>query len=92
MRELREILETFARLDARAALGTIIRTAGSSYRKPGARMLVTRDGVTVGTFGDRRGLEIATRGMPGSSTSGVPFSFIVGEAKITPASRCVRMS
>jgi xanthine/CO dehydrogenase XdhC/CoxF family maturation factor len=32
------------------AMATVIRTEGSSYRKPGAWMLVTRDGTRVGTI------------------------------------------
>jgi xanthine dehydrogenase accessory factor len=32
------------------AMATVIRTEGSSYRKPGAWMLVTRDGARVGTI------------------------------------------
>lgn len=31
-------------------MATVIRTEGSSYRKPGAWMLVTRDGIRVGTI------------------------------------------
>ncbi|AXC09586.1 Xanthine and CO dehydrogenases maturation factor, XdhC/CoxF family [Acidisarcina polymorpha] len=31
------------------ALATVIRVAGSSYRKPGARMMITRSGLRVGT-------------------------------------------
>ncbi len=31
------------------ALATVVRVAGSSYRKPGARMLLTRSGQRVGT-------------------------------------------
>jgi xanthine dehydrogenase accessory factor len=32
------------------AMATVLRTEGSSYRKPGAWMLVTRDGTRVGTI------------------------------------------
>src|SRR5277367_5896558 len=31
------------------ALATVVRVAGSSYRKPGARMLITRSGPRTGT-------------------------------------------
>ena len=33
-----------------AALVTVVRVVGSSYRKPGARMLITRRGLRVGTI------------------------------------------
>jgi len=32
------------------ALATLVRTQGSSYRRPGARMLVRTDGETVGSL------------------------------------------
>jgi xanthine/CO dehydrogenase XdhC/CoxF family maturation factor len=32
----------------RAALATVVSVAGSSYRKPGARMLITDSGETTG--------------------------------------------
>ena len=34
----------------RFALATLVRTEGSSYRRPGARMLVCEDGATVGSL------------------------------------------
>lgn len=53
MPEQRQILELWKQ--ARAAgeevcLATVVRTEGSSYRKPGARMLLTRSGRRVGTI------------------------------------------
>ena len=49
MRELRDILDTWlSRRDESFVLGTVVDVAGSSYRKPGARMLVGRDGSRVG--------------------------------------------
>ena len=46
MRELLEVLERIEALhadDRRAALATVIATSGSTYRRPGARMLVADD-------------------------------------------------
>lgn len=51
MGELGEILAAAASLDARAepySLATVVRVDGSSYRRPGARLLVPRDGPPVG--------------------------------------------
>lgn len=48
MRELPGILETIATLTAPAVLATVVRVKGSSYRKPGARMLFTPDGLRTG--------------------------------------------
>ena len=50
--ETRKLLKFWG--DARSrgeecALATVVRVAGSSYRKPGARMLLTRSGQRVGT-------------------------------------------
>jgi len=51
MKELREILdayETIRRQGRAAALATVVAVSGSSYRRPGARMLLTSDGGVVG--------------------------------------------
>lgn len=48
MKELLEIIETAKKHGGPAALATVIQTTGSSYRRPGARMLVLPDGRTVG--------------------------------------------
>jgi xanthine/CO dehydrogenase XdhC/CoxF family maturation factor len=50
--EARKLVKLWA--DARAAgeecaLATVVRVAGSSYRKPGARMMITRGGQRAGT-------------------------------------------
>lgn len=50
MKELRDILTAFSKATSDMALVTIVDTLGSSYRKPGARMLVLPDGSTVGTL------------------------------------------
>src|SRR5947207_10171675 len=38
------------RPDASFALATLVRAQGSSYRRPGARMLICEDGTTVGSL------------------------------------------
>lgn len=51
MGELEEILAAAAALDARGepySLATVVRVDGSSYRRPGARLLVPRDRPPVG--------------------------------------------
>ncbi|MBO9640270.1 MAG: XdhC family protein [Siphonobacter aquaeclarae] len=51
MKEIRTILERYSQLDftqTKAALATVVRVEGSSYRRVGARMLVTEDGQWVG--------------------------------------------
>ncbi len=53
MGERNDILALWRRAQSRGervALATIVRTAGSSYRKPGARMLVTSGGERAGTL------------------------------------------
>ena len=51
MRELAQILNAFEQLAAEgkpAAIATVVAVGGSSYRRPGARMLVAGDGHTWG--------------------------------------------
>ena len=51
MHELAQILAAFEQLCAEgkpAALATVVAVAGSSYRRPGARMLIAEDGRTWG--------------------------------------------
>jgi xanthine dehydrogenase accessory factor len=53
MRELRDILASLVELRARgepAALATITRVRGSTYRRQGARLLIRADGSTVGSI------------------------------------------
>jgi xanthine dehydrogenase accessory factor len=53
MRELTQIVDAFAQLTAAgqtAALATVTAVEGSSYRRPGAQMLVAADGRTWGTI------------------------------------------
>src|SRR5438093_13718513 len=49
MKEIQDIIREFERRRGEPlALATLVRARGSSYRRPGARMLVARDGSTVG--------------------------------------------
>lgn len=51
MRELQAVLDAYdaaGRRGCAAALATVVAVSGSSYRRPGARMLVTADGRTAG--------------------------------------------
>ena len=51
MNEIRDIIAEFARRRGEPlALATLVRARGSSYRRPGARMLIASDGSTVGTL------------------------------------------
>jgi xanthine dehydrogenase accessory factor len=53
MSELRQIVELWRAAKARqeeVCLATVVRVEGSSYRKPGARMLLTRGGQRAGTI------------------------------------------
>lgn len=51
MGEVEQLLEAATQLDGRRepySLATVVRVDGSSYRRPGARLLVPRDGPAVG--------------------------------------------
>ena len=53
MKELQDILDAYHDLalsGAPAALATVVKTEGSAYRRPGARMLVRGDGTRVGSI------------------------------------------
>src|SRR3954471_4457417 len=51
MREIREILRLFElRRGEPLALATLVAARGSSYRRPGARMLICADGTTAGSL------------------------------------------
>ncbi len=51
MKEIQDILKVFERRRGQPlALATLVRARGSSYRRPGARMLIAADGTTVGTL------------------------------------------
>lgn len=51
MKEIKAIINAYGNIDklrTRAALATVVRVEGSSYRRTGARMLVMDDGIWVG--------------------------------------------
>src|SRR5690349_7685294 len=53
MKEQRAIVQAFHKIDLsqrKVALATVVRVRGSSYRSPGARMLITDDGTWVGSI------------------------------------------
>jgi xanthine/CO dehydrogenase XdhC/CoxF family maturation factor len=51
MKEIRDILRLFERhREERFALATLVAARGSSYRRPGARMLICADGTTAGSL------------------------------------------
>ena len=52
MKEQKNIVQAFKALspERTAALATVVRVHGSSYRSPGARMLITDDGKWVGSI------------------------------------------
>lgn len=53
MKELREIIrgyETIKLAEEKAMLATIVDVRGSTYRRPGARMLIRQDGTTIGAI------------------------------------------
>ena len=53
MKELQRIIEAYRSIDfslRKVALATVVRVEGSSYRRPGARMLITDDGKWVGAI------------------------------------------
>lgn len=53
MKEIKDIVQAFdeaTRSHKRTALATVVHVSGSSYRRPGARMLVTEDGQLTGAI------------------------------------------
>jgi len=53
MKEIVDIIKAYdeaIRQNKKAALATVVRVEGSSYRRPGARMLVTDDGLLTGAI------------------------------------------
>jgi len=53
MKEITDILKAYAKAEQenkRSALATVVKVEGSSYRRPGARMLVTEDGMLTGAI------------------------------------------
>ncbi len=73
MKELIDIARLWeARPGEPFALATLVRAEGSSYRRPGARMLIAADGITVGSLSGgcleeevaQRGREVLQSGIP----------------------------
>jgi len=53
MKELREIVsgyEAVKRAEEKAVLATVVNVKGSTYRRPGARMLIRPDGAAIGSI------------------------------------------
>ncbi|HMJ70551.1 MAG TPA: XdhC/CoxI family protein [Cyclobacteriaceae bacterium] len=53
MKDFKTILREYAKVDTtarKAAVATVVQVRGSSYRSPGARMLITDDGKWVGSI------------------------------------------
>src|SRR5215831_21377832 len=53
MKELNDIIQAYDKAvmqNKQSALATVVSVEGSSYRRPGARMLVTDDGVLTGAI------------------------------------------
>ncbi|KAF2327902.1 XdhC family protein [Flavobacterium ginsenosidimutans] len=53
MKEINEILKAYSQAESegkKTALATVVKVEGSSYRQPGARMLVTEDGELTGAI------------------------------------------
>jgi xanthine/CO dehydrogenase XdhC/CoxF family maturation factor len=73
VKEIREILRVFAgHRGEPLALATLVRTKGSSYRRPGARMLICADRTTAGSLSGgcleeevaHRAMEVVKTGTP----------------------------
>ena len=53
MKEIKDIIKAYeeaTKQDKQTALATLVHVEGSSYRRPGARMLVTEDGLLTGAI------------------------------------------
>ncbi|WP_316838484.1 XdhC family protein [Pedobacter gandavensis] len=53
MKEINDILKAYkkaVKAQQRTALATVVKVEGSSYRRPGARMLITEDGLLTGAI------------------------------------------
>ena len=53
MKELQEIIRAYdavKQAEQKAVLATIVNVKGSTYRRPGARMLIREDGTSVGAL------------------------------------------
>ncbi|SKB03707.1 Xanthine and CO dehydrogenase maturation factor, XdhC/CoxF family [Prosthecobacter debontii] len=52
MKDLRDIIKAFSAATSDMALATVVDTLGTSFRKPGTRMLVLGDGQAVGSLSE----------------------------------------
>jgi xanthine/CO dehydrogenase XdhC/CoxF family maturation factor len=77
VKEIRDIIREWERhRGEQLVLATLVRAQGSSYRRPGARMLVCADGTTVGSLSGgcleeevaRRAFEVMSTGTPSLMT------------------------
>lgn len=50
MKEIHDIIDTIRKIQQRAVLATVVHIKGSTYRRPGARMLVTESEELVGAI------------------------------------------
>src|SRR5678810_289739 len=53
MKELNDIIQAYDKAllhNKQTALATVVKVEGSSYRRPGARMLITEDGQITGSI------------------------------------------
>ncbi|WP_372368929.1 XdhC family protein [Candidatus Uabimicrobium sp. HlEnr_7] len=50
MKEIQDIIEKMRKTKERAVLATVVHIKGSTYRRPGARMLITESGELVGAI------------------------------------------
>src|SRR5580698_3511682 len=50
MKELQEIVGRLMRAERASVLATLTSVEGSSYRRPGARMLISSDGSRIGSI------------------------------------------
>ena len=72
MKELQALIEVFEQTEHIAALATIVKVSGSTYRRPGARMLMTPNGQMVGSISGgcleadvfEHGLQVMASGEP----------------------------
>jgi xanthine/CO dehydrogenase XdhC/CoxF family maturation factor len=77
MKELRDIVHAYDRAifqNKQAALATVVQVDGSSYRRPGARMLVTEDSKITGA--------ISGGCLEGDALEKALFAMITGENKL----------
>jgi xanthine dehydrogenase accessory factor len=72
LKELRDIVALWEKHRGTCALATLVRVTGSSYRRPGARMLITSNGETSGALSAGCIEEEAVMHTPDVMTSGEP--------------------